>query len=219
MLSFSPYVRAPIYDNEGTYSGEMIMFKLTTFAVSTALILSLGSTTIYAQDVTDVAKDKAVDLVKDKAVDTVMSSDMAQDVVKEKAKEEAKAAIFGGEARSTTDIVKDKAMDMAKDKAEDVMGTSGTNVGGKVSETAMDRAKSAVMGSADEKSMTEMAKDKAMDMANDTVKTMKKKPMTSEDSSETGTAASASVTVACPEGTTARPDGTCMITGDWDAGE
>jgi hypothetical protein len=28
-----------------------------------------------------------------------------------------------------------------------------------------------------------------------------------------------SVTVSCPSGTTAQPDGTCMITGDWDAGK
>ena len=30
------------------------------------------------------------------------------------------------------------------------------------------------------------------------------------------TAPATSVKVACPEGTTAQPDGTCMVTGDWD---
>ena len=33
---------------------------------------------------------------------------------------------------------------------------------------------------------------------------------------DTAPAPSQSITVACPEGTTAQPDGTCMVTGDWD---
>ena len=93
------------------------MPKYLITATSAALLLAFGTATAQAQDLTDMAKDKAVDMAKDKAADAVMGSDAAQDVAKDVAMEKAQSAILGGEARSTTDIVKDKAMDMAEDKA------------------------------------------------------------------------------------------------------
>lgn len=165
-----------------------------TLALSVAA-LGLMAAPAFAQT-TDAVKDQAVD--------------MAKDTVKDKA----------------TDMAKDKAKDMAADAiksetAGDVMvkGAEGV-MKDKVNETAMDMAE-------------DHAKDKAKDMA--------KKEMMGEPTMETGDVMEApaviqspveaplptiatdtpvqTINIACPSGTTAQPDGTCMITGDYQGDE
>lgn len=97
--------------------------------------------------------------------------------------------------------VKDKASDMAKDKAEDM---------------AMDKAKKM---KGDHKLMIKSS-DGDMAVGAEGVETMMDKPVMEQEMAKQdmmpAPAATTTVVVSCPEGTTAQDDGTCMITGDYE---
>jgi hypothetical protein len=107
----------------------------------------------------------------------------------------------------------------------------------KAEEAMMDKAEDAVMDMAkdtvtDAEPIMEKAEDTlAEPMTEDVIEeppmfepdmdaepVMKDKAMMETAPSPT-VAPPTSIAVACPSGTTAQPDGTCMITGDWEAGE
>ena len=139
----------------------------------------------------DEIKDQAVDMAKDK----VMGSSTVTDMAKDKAMDMATDKVMGNS--SVTDMAKDKAMDMATDK---VMGNS--SVTDMAKDKAMDMATDKVMGS---HSVTDMAKDKVMDTGT----------MAQQAPAVINSPAPVTPAISCPYGTTAQPDNTCMVTGDY----
>ena len=176
----------------------------------------------FAQSSATTAKDYA----KDKAVDTVMDNVTAEDaivagttMIKGGSKEDAAIAVvknrvdgkldgMTGGAVSMDDMSKDGMMDAATDMAKDKMmdkaegHSSATSYG--------DKAAGAV------KTMTDKTPSSAATYGSAVIpKSGTPKSGTGHSSATTYSAPAAATPVNCPAGTKGMPDGTCMVTGNW----
>lgn len=141
------------------------------------------------------------------AAPTAFAQDAEVDM-KAKVKAEQMMEDAGDATEDAMDAVEDAAeetMDAAEDTAEETMDAA---------DDTMDDAKD-MMDDADEAvedAMDDAAED-AMDSKDDMADDMKEEM--ADDTMAADVTATSSVTVACPEGTEAQADGSCMITGDW----
>lgn len=129
----------------------------------------------------------------------------------------------------STDAVKDKAVDMATDKAKSMAKDKVTDA--VKSEMASDALVDGAEKMAKEKmskkdwslekdAMSDKAiKDKAVKETGDvmTAPAVMQKPVETPIQAMPADTAVETVNIACPSGTTAQSDGTCMITGDYEA--
>jgi len=209
------------------------MTLLKTALMASALILSPAA---FAQDaMTDKAKDVAVDVAKDKA------KDMAADKMGDKGSMVSDKAIDVGadmvKGKSMKDAAMGTAANMGKTKTKDaIMGESpSVSTGGMTTGDAMTAGKVMVKGGSAEDAAKAVAKERAKDAVTDNAKkmmhkgmgqhqgTVKSVPMMNGGSEGTNTMMSTTTSappaamapINCPYGTTAQPNGTCMITGDY----
>lgn len=208
----------------------MTHFKTVT-VMTVASLMAFAATPSFAQD-TDMIKDKAVDMAKDKA----------KDVAVDKAGTMGGAAVDMGagmaKGKSMKDAAKGVAMDAGKAEMKSATGMDGMTTGAVIggagalnsSMTTDEKIKAGKVmmkgGSAEDAAMAvakDRAKDKMMDTARDMVsgQTAPMAPAPAANPVAAPTAASVAAPapmaapVNCPAGTTGQPDGTCMITGDY----
>jgi len=193
----------------------MTQMKLVCLMASAALFAFASPT--FAQS-SDMVKDKAMDMAKDQA----------KDMVKKKVKGQtgdlgAKAIDVGAnmmDGKSMKDVAIDAAMDKPKISLKDqalgsVIGGGMVNEAGSMSTDEKIKAGKILMkGGSVQDAGTAIAKDRAKDKLMDKAGEMLSKQMITETAPKTPAMPAALVN--CPSGTTAQPDGTCMITGDYE---
>lgn len=215
----------------------MKQFKTLTM-LSAAVLMGFAAPS-FAQN-TDMIKDKAIDMAKDKVKNkaTDMATEKAGDMGGTVAGKGVDMGADMMKGKSMKDAAKGAVMDSGKSTVKSDSGLMGTVLG---SSAGTDMAKDAVGSmSTDEKmkagkimlkggsakeAATAVAKDRAKDKMMNTAKGMLTKEMSRGTASTMETApiietapAPTAVMVNCPAGTTAQPNGTCMITGDYDGG-
>lgn len=215
---------------------------LKTTLMTTALILGTASAS-FAQDAMmdkakDMAVDKAVDTAKDAATDTAVdvvgedkammvepAMDAVENMIKGDSASEAVMKVGKAEAKDAVMSDVDVSMD-----TEDAMTASKVIMkGGSAEDAAMavakDRAKDQLMEKAENIIMEEVGSstvvmDEAVVETSTVVATDPTGavlPVEATVTTTTTPAAAQTVVVNCPAGTTGQPDGSCMITGDYDA--
>ncbi|WP_026942526.1 hypothetical protein [Hellea balneolensis] len=197
----------------------MTILKSTLMA--SALILGTASVSFAQDAMTDKAKSMATDKAKD------MATDMAKDKAKEMAGDKANMvdpAMKAGEHMMDGHSAKDAVMKAGQSEAKSmmkgkVMGDEMLTEKGKMDGDDMMTAGKVMMegGSAEDAAMAvakENAKDAMMEKADGMMKDKMMSQGTIKTSAPTMTAP-ATVNIACPAGTTAQANGTCMITGDY----
>lgn len=207
----------------------MTLLKSTLMA--SAFIL--GTASMAAAQ--DSMKDKATDMAVDKATD--MAKDKVTDMAGDKAGQMVDPAAKVGKNMMKGDSLKDASMKAAQSEGKSmVKGTAKSYGSGAVAgeaaksmdaKDAMTAGKVMMKGGSKEDAAMAVAKDKAKDAMMDKADGMMKKEMMQSGTVKSaptygsGTAAPAAtapattVTVNCPSGTTAQPNGTCMVTGDY----
>ena len=218
----------------------MTRFKTTCIAAALMVSASVLPATAFAQDgMKDKAKDMAVDMAKDKAKDeakdmmgdkmgatghmaTDKAIDMGADMAKGKSmKDAATGAVMGGAKSEAKSMMQGDTMLTEKGKMDgDDMMTAGKVMmkGGTAEDAAMAVAKENAKDA-----MTHNAKKMMKKGMGQHEGTVKSAPMM--DGKEGGNGMTMSEPMAapapslppinCPAGTTAQPNGTCMITGDY----
>ncbi len=206
--------------------------KLKTVLTAGMLAAAFAAVPAYAQigDMKDKAKEMAVDKAEDKAKDEMakqvtgdaaVAGDAAIEVGADMAKgQSAKDAVMGkvqGEAKSTTktSIATDGMTTGETIKAGKIIAKGGSTTDAAM-EIGKDRMKTKAKGWAEEEAGKMIHKGAKTDAEMD----MKTNVQTSTPaaSSSTNIQTSTSLAVNCPAGTTAQPNGTCMITGDYNPG-
>lgn len=199
------------------------MTRLKT-TLMTAAILALPFSA-FAQ----LSTDQVTDEVKDKAVDTVMDNMTTDDaltagkvMIKGGSKEDAAKAVVKKRVEDKVDgMVGDTAGGMV---SKDSLSTDGMMSAGKdmAKKKAMDKVEGAAGSSttysdkADHVMKNHDMKDKAASSATTYGQTsMPESGTMAPTPTPTLEQAPLLTTIACPTGTTAQPDGTCMITGDY----
>lgn len=182
------------------------MKLLKSTLVASALILGTASIS-FAQSsygsgtkVKDAAVDKATDMAKDKA----------KDMVGEKAGAMVDPAMKAGEHMMKGDSVKDAAMKAGESEAKSMMKDKAESYGSGTKDAMKDKAKDASYGSG-AKAEDVMMKEKSSSYGSGG--TVKSAP--NYGSGTTTATTTAAPAINCPFGTTAQPDGTCMITGNY----
>ncbi len=114
------------------------------------------------------------------------------------------------------DAVKDKAVDMATDKAKDTVKDMAKD---KMTDAVKsEMASDAIVDGADKMVKKDWNMDKEMVKETGDVMTapaVMQKPVSAPVQAIPADTTVETVRIACPEGTTAQDDGTCMITGDY----
>ena len=216
------------------------MTLLKTTFIAAALLVTPAA---FAQDaMTDKAKDMAVDVAKDKAKD--MAADQMGDTGSMAADKAIDVGADMMKGESMKDAAMGAAADMGKDKAKSHMMSDGTMMDGAKMGTKMDghdamtAGKVMAKGGSMQDAGAAVAKDKMKDHMMDKAKHMMKSSegktaqegvtYQQEGTSHQGTIktpppvmntmpvpAQSTMAINCPYGTTAQPNGTCMITGDY----
>ena len=185
------------------------MSILKTTFVTTALIFG-STTTVFAQDAMvdkakDMAVDKGVDVAKDKAKGMV-GDDKAQYV--DPAAKVGKKMLMGDSAK---DAVIGAATSDGKALAKGaVMGSSMTD-NSLSAEEAVTAGKVMMKGGSKEDAAMAVAKDRAKDKMMEKAGAM----MSGDTAPMAAPATAPQAVINCPAGTTAQPNGTCMVTGDY----
>ena len=196
----------------------MSIFK--TALVTTALVFG-SATTVFAQD---AMVDKAKDMAVDKGVD--MAKDKAMGVVGDD-----KAGYIDPAAKAGKDLLKGES---AKDAVLGAVKSEGTSASkgaiGGITDTSLSSGEAVTAGKvifnggSKEDAAIAVAKGRAKDSLQEKAEgfvsqTVAGKPSASDsviiDSPSIAAPATPQVAVNCPSGTTAQPNGTCMITGDY----
>jgi len=195
------------------------MKLLKSTLMASALILGTASVS-FAQD---AMVDKAKDMAVDKATD--MAKDKAKDMAGETTGKMVDPAMKAGKHMMEGDSMKDAAMKAGKSEVKSygsgaVAGEAAKSMDAK---DAMTAGKVMMNGGSKEDAAMAVAKDKAKDAMMDKADSVMKEKMmdggtikTSAPSYGSGTPAAAPApavpTINCPSGTTAHPNGTCMVT-------
>jgi len=206
------------------------MKLLKSTLVASALVLGTASMS-FAQDKSYGSGTKAKEVAVDKATD--MAKDKAKDMVGEEAGKMVDPAMKAGKHMMKGDSAKDAMMKAGESEAKSMMKDKAKSYGsGTKAEDAMmkkgdammkDEAKSYGSGTKAKDAMMKegdsMMKEKATDVMMKKGDAMMKEGTikTSAPSYGSGTAAPAPAVpvLNCPAGTTAQPNGTCMITGNY----
>jgi len=161
------------------------MKQIKSLLIISAAATAFAVSPVISAQVNDAVKDKVVDTVKDEAV--------------KKVKDAAKDKAYGSATKAASETVDAGTVEKAKaygsGKAE-----------GEVHDAA-DKAKAYGSGKAE----GEVQKAKSYGSGNKG--TVKSQGYGSANQSTSTT--TSSTAIACPAGTTAQPNGTCMITGDY----
>lgn len=221
----------------------MTRFK-TSILMTAVATFAFAATPSFAQDA-DMMKDKAMDMAKDKVKSKAqdMATDAAGDMAGEAAGKGVDMGADMMKGKSAKDAAMDAVMDSGKSsmKSETGLGDMGATIlgtgtaadmgadaiGSMSTEEKMKAGKIMLNGGSAEEAATAVAKDrmkdKAEDMLMDKASSMMSGGVGNGAAVETPStpmapmaAPAPAVTINCPSGTTAQPNGTCMITGDYE---
>ena len=175
------------------------MRLLTSALLASTLVLgTAGIASAQLGGLTDKAKDVAVDKAKDSAVDAAKSygsGSIGSTTLSDKEKLKAgKVIIKGGST-------KDAAMTIGKDRVEDAAKETVKSYGSGTKDAMKDKASSYGSGT----------KDAAKESYGSGTSSTTTAPAPTSAPISTPSAP----VIACPAGTTAQPNGTCMVTGNW----
>lgn len=230
-LPFSAFAQVPtdkMTDEVKDKAVDTVLDNMTTDDAVTAgkVMIKGGSKEDAALAVAKKrAGDRAEDMMGETAGDMMSKGDLSKDgmmsAAEKMAVEKAEDAVMSKDAGSAT-TYKDKADHMMEGKAEHMMeGKADQMMEGKVDHMMKDKAEHMMKDKAAGSATTygDKVMTKAEDMKPAPMDAMVKPAMTepvmeAPVMAEPAIEAPTVIAVACPTGTTAQPDGTCMMTGD-----